>query len=104
MGPTGSKKAPEGTIRHRYGTDIEKNAVHGSDGAETARFELGYFALRYPEEVGGQEADFATTCVLYEELAAGSLSLAAIVAMQGLMGTHFVYRYAALVQNRLESR
>src|SRR5438874_9921416 len=55
--------------------------------------ELGYFALRYPEDVGGQDADFATICVLYEELAAGSLSLAAIVAMQGLMGTHFVFRY-----------
>ena len=43
MGPTDSKKAPEGTIRHRYGTDIEKNAVHGSDGPDTAKFELGYF-------------------------------------------------------------
>jgi nucleoside-diphosphate kinase len=43
MGPTDSKKAPEGTIRHKYGTDIEKNAVHGSDGPDSARFELGYF-------------------------------------------------------------
>ena len=43
MGPTDSKKAPVGTIRQKYGTDIEKNAVHGSDGPETARFELGYF-------------------------------------------------------------
>ena len=43
MGPTDSKKAPPGTIRARYGTDIERNAVHGSDGAESARFELGYF-------------------------------------------------------------
>ena len=43
MGPTDSKKAPAGTIRHKYGTDIEKNAVHGSDGPDTAKFELGYF-------------------------------------------------------------
>jgi nucleoside-diphosphate kinase len=43
MGPTDSKKAPPGTIRAKYGTDIEKNAVHGSDGPDTARFELGYF-------------------------------------------------------------
>lgn len=43
MGPTDSKKAPAGTIRQKYGTDIEKNAVHGSDGADTARSELGYF-------------------------------------------------------------
>jgi nucleoside-diphosphate kinase len=43
MGPTDSKKAAPGTIRQRYGTDIERNAVHGSDGPDTARFELGYF-------------------------------------------------------------
>ena len=43
MGPTDSKKAPAGTIRQKYGTDIEKNAVHGSDGPDTAKVELGYF-------------------------------------------------------------
>jgi nucleoside-diphosphate kinase len=43
MGPTDSKKAPEGTIRQKYGTDIERNAVHGSDGPDTAKFELGWF-------------------------------------------------------------
>jgi nucleoside-diphosphate kinase len=43
MGPTDSKKAPAGTIRGQYGTDIEQNAVHGSDGPDTARFELDYF-------------------------------------------------------------
>ena len=53
--------------------------------------ELGYLGLRYPEAIGGQGADFQSACVLYEELAAGSLSLAAIAAMQGLMGTVFVH-------------
>jgi nucleoside-diphosphate kinase len=43
MGPTDSKKAPEGTIRNRYGTDIERNAVHGSDGPDTARVEVSFF-------------------------------------------------------------
>lgn len=43
MGPTDSRKAPPGTIRAKYGTDLEQNAVHGSDGPDTARFELGYF-------------------------------------------------------------
>lgn len=43
MGPTDSKKAPEGTLRAAFGTDIERNAVHGSDAVETARFELGWF-------------------------------------------------------------
>jgi len=40
MGPTDSKKAPEGTIRNRFGTDIERNAVHGSDGPDTAGLDL----------------------------------------------------------------
>jgi nucleoside-diphosphate kinase len=43
MGPTDSKKAPAGTIRNRYGTDIERNAVHGSDGPDTAKAELAFF-------------------------------------------------------------
>ena len=43
MGPTDSTKAPAGTIRNKYGIDIEKNAVHGSDGPDTARGELAFF-------------------------------------------------------------
>jgi nucleoside-diphosphate kinase len=43
MGATDSKKAAAGTIRQKFGTDIEKNAVHGSDAPETARFEIGFF-------------------------------------------------------------
>ena len=62
--------------------------------------ELGYFGLRYPEEVGGQGADFVTTCLLYEELARASLSVAAICAMQSLMGTYFVFKYGTEAQKR----
>jgi nucleoside-diphosphate kinase len=43
MGPTDSKKAPAGTIRNKYGTNIERNAVHGSDGPDTAKVELAFF-------------------------------------------------------------
>ena len=43
MGATDSKKAAAGTIRQKYGTDIEKNAVHGSDAPDTAKFEIGWF-------------------------------------------------------------
>jgi len=43
MGVTDPQKADEGTIRKLYGTDIEKNAVHGSDAPETAEFETKYF-------------------------------------------------------------
>ena len=43
MGPTDSKKAPAGTIRNKYGTNIERNAVHGSDAQATAKAELAFF-------------------------------------------------------------
>src|SRR5262245_35713629 len=43
MGPTDSRKAGPDTIRGRYGTDIERNAVHGSDAQETARQEIAFF-------------------------------------------------------------
>ena len=42
MGPTDSTKAPKDTIRGRFGTNIERNAVHGSDGTDTAAFEISY--------------------------------------------------------------
>ncbi len=43
MGPTNSSEAPAGTIRGDFGTDIERNAAHGSDGPQTARVEIAYF-------------------------------------------------------------
>ena len=43
MGATNSKEAAPGTIRADYGTDIERNAVHGSDSPDTARTEIAYF-------------------------------------------------------------
>jgi nucleoside-diphosphate kinase len=43
MGPTDSRKAGPSTIRGRYGTDIERNAVHGSDAPDTARAEISFF-------------------------------------------------------------
>jgi len=43
MGPTDSTTAPKGTIRGEFGTDVEQNAVHGSDAADTARAEIGFF-------------------------------------------------------------
>ncbi|MCH7599355.1 MAG: nucleoside-diphosphate kinase [Myxococcales bacterium] len=43
MGPTNSEEAPAGTIRGDFGTDIERNASHGSDAPETANLEISYF-------------------------------------------------------------
>ena len=43
MGATFGSKAESGTIRGDFGTDIERNASHGSDAPETARVEIAYF-------------------------------------------------------------
>lgn len=43
MGATNPKEAAEGTIRADFATSIEENAVHGSDGAETAHEEIRFF-------------------------------------------------------------
>lgn len=43
MGATNPKDAAPGTIRADFAQSIEANAVHGSDGADTARFEISYF-------------------------------------------------------------
>lgn len=43
MGATDPAKADAGTIRKDLATDIEENTVHGSDGPETAKFEIAYF-------------------------------------------------------------
>ena len=43
MGATDPKKAAKGTIRADFADSIDANAVHGSDGADTARVEVGYF-------------------------------------------------------------
>jgi len=43
MGATDPKKAQKGTIRADFATSIDANAVHGSDGPDTARTEIAYF-------------------------------------------------------------
>ena len=43
MGATDPLKAEEGTLRKMYGLSIDKNSVHGSDGVENAKTEIGFF-------------------------------------------------------------
>lgn len=43
LGATDPAKADDGTVRKLYGTNIERNAAHGSDAPETAAFEIGYY-------------------------------------------------------------
>lgn len=53
--------------------------------------ELGFFGMRYPESVGGTGLDFVSYCLAVSEIARGSMSVAAVAAMQSLMATHFLY-------------
>ena len=43
MGATDPKQAAAGTIRADFAESIDANAVHGSDGPETAQAEIAYF-------------------------------------------------------------
>jgi nucleoside-diphosphate kinase len=49
LGPTDSRKAPKGTIRGDFGTEMMKNVVHASDSDENAKLELARFFK--PEEL-----------------------------------------------------
>ena len=43
MGVTDPSKAEPGTLRHSFGFSVERNACHGSDAPETAKWEIDYF-------------------------------------------------------------
>jgi alkylation response protein AidB-like acyl-CoA dehydrogenase len=53
----------------------------------------GAFGIRYSPKVGGAGGNTTQFCVMVEELARGSMSVAAFTAMQCLMGTNFLYEY-----------
>ena len=56
---------------------------------------LGYLGLRYPEEVGGMDADNLTCALFYEEITRGSVGFAQSVIMNMLMGTDLVFRFGS---------
>ncbi len=43
VGATDPKKAAPGTIRAKFGTDVQRNAVHASDSPESAGYEIPFF-------------------------------------------------------------
>lgn len=47
MGATNPANAEAGTVRKKWAESIERNAIHGSDAEDTARFELSYFFAGY---------------------------------------------------------
>jgi len=59
---------------------------------------LGYFGIRYPQEIGGMGGDCITFTILAEEIARISISFAAAATMQCLMGTDFIHRFGTKEQ------
>jgi len=54
---------------------------------------LEAYGIRYPKKIGGAGGSTTMFCILCEELARGSMAVAALTAMQCLMGTDFIFRY-----------
>ncbi len=54
---------------------------------------MGAYGIRYPEEVGGANAGCTMFCIMCEELARVSMSVAAFTAMQCLMSTDFLFNH-----------
>jgi alkylation response protein AidB-like acyl-CoA dehydrogenase len=55
--------------------------------------EMGIFGIRYPKNKGGSGGNTTLYCIICEELARGLMSMAAITAMQCLMGTNFLFHF-----------
>ena len=53
--------------------------------------DLGFFGMRYPEDIGGVDLDLVSLTLALEEIARGSMSLAGCATMQSLMGTKFLH-------------
>jgi alkylation response protein AidB-like acyl-CoA dehydrogenase len=55
--------------------------------------EMGVFGIRYPKNRGGSGGNTTLYCIICEELARGLVGVAAVTAMQCLMGTNFLFHY-----------
>lgn len=55
--------------------------------------QMGVFGIRYPKSRGGSGGNTTLYCIICEELARGLVSVAAVTAMQSLMGTNFLFHF-----------
>ncbi|MBW1803588.1 MAG: acyl-CoA dehydrogenase family protein [Deltaproteobacteria bacterium] len=56
---------------------------------------MGVFGIRYPKNKGGSGGNNTLYCIICEELARGLMSVAAVTAMQCLMGTNFLFHFGS---------
>lgn len=62
--------------------------------------DMGAYGLRYPEKYGGSNGTTTMFCIMCEELARGSMAVAAFTAMQCLMGTNFIFAHGTEEQRQ----
>jgi len=104
-----SKPTPEELIRKTFArfTDEEiiPKAREMDEAGEFPRWmfnkiaKTGAYGIRYPRSVGGSGGNTSQFCTMVEELARGSVSVAAFTAMQCLMGTNFLFEYGTPEQH-----
>lgn len=97
------KPKPEDMIRKTFARFTEQEVIpKAREMDEAGKFprwmfekiaETGAYGMRYPRSVGGAGGNTTQFCVMVEELARGSMSVAAFTAMQCLMGTNFLFEY-----------
>jgi alkylation response protein AidB-like acyl-CoA dehydrogenase len=103
------KPKPEELIRKTFARFTDQEIVpRAREMDEAERFprwmfekiaKTGAYGIRYPRSVGGAGGNTVQFCTMVEELARGSLSVAAFTAMQCLMGTNFLFEYGSPEQH-----
>jgi alkylation response protein AidB-like acyl-CoA dehydrogenase len=94
---------PEKLLRKNMARFVDREVIPRAreiDEAKSFPFEIfrtlgqmGAFRIRYPRERQGGGGTATLFCIMCEELARGSMSVAAVTAMQCLMGTNFLFHY-----------
>ena len=94
---------PEALIRKSMAAFVDNElAPRAKEIDETGEFpmdmfkrigQMGVFGIRYPKDKGGSGGNTTLFCITCEELARGLMSMAAITAMQCLMGTNFLFHH-----------
>jgi len=94
---------PEELLRKTMGRFVDKELIpRANEIDERGEFprdlfetfgKMGIYGIRYPKAKGGSGGNTTLFCIVCEELARGLMSVAAITAMQCLMGTNFLFQY-----------
>ncbi len=103
------KPRPEDLIRKTFARFVDEEIIPKAREMDEAdefprwMFEkiakTGAYGIRYPRSVGGAGGNIRQFCTMVEELARGSMSVAAFTAMQCLMGTNFLFEYGTPEQH-----